>query len=513
MAKKRIIIVGAGPGGLTSAMILAHRGFEVTVFEKEEEVGGRNAPIRLDGYTFDTGPTFLMMNYILKEMFEETGRKVEDYLDFVRLDPLYRLKFDDFEIFPSLDREKTKAQIRGLFPGNETGVDKFFAVEALRYERLFPCLQKDYQSLRTFTDPIFVKAIPHLSLGKSLYDNLGNYFKDDRLKLCFTFQAKYLGMSPWNCPALFTMLPYIEYAYGIYHVIGGLNRISQAMAKVVGEEDGTIVRKAPVRQLLLEGNEAKGIELVGGEKVLADDVIVNADFAYAATQLMGNGVLRKYAPEKLAQKKFSCSTFMLYLGVNKTFGHLPHHTIRFASDYRKNVDEIAEKKVLSEDFSVYVQNASVTDPTLAPPGKSTIYILVPVPNNQSGIDWEGIKEEFAAKVLKKVVEKADFEGLLDAIEVMKVITPQDWENQYHVHLGATFNLAHTFFQLLYFRPRNKFEELEHCYLVGGGTHPGSGLPTIYESARISSNLLCRAHGVPFQAPTTLTKKQTIIPRT
>ena len=513
MTKKHIVIVGAGPGGLTSAMILAHRGFKVTVFEKEAEVGGRNAPIRLNGFTFDTGPTLLAMNYILKEMFEEAGRKVEDYLDFVNLDPLYRLQFNDCAFSPSQDREKTKSQIRELFPGNENGLDAFFRIEGKRFEKLFPGLQKDYSSFFAYFNPIFLTSLPYLSLGKSLFENLGTYFNQDKLKTCFTFQSKYLGMSPWKCPALFTMLVYTEYAYGIYHVIGGLNKISQAMAKVVEEEGGRIIKGAKVKRIITKGRVAQGVQLESGEKVLCDDVFINADFAYAATHLFEPGLLKKYSEANLQKKQYSCSTFMLYLGVNKRFDFLQHQNVLFPADYRKHVDEIIEKKVLSQDPSIYVQNASVSDPTLAPPGKSALYILVPVPNNKSRINWTDTKDEYKAKVLNIVEEKGGFEGLQKHIEVEKVITPEDWEHEYNVYLGATFNLAHTFGQLLYFRPHNKFEELEHCYLVGGGTHPGSGLPTIYESARISSNLLSQSYGVDFAWPSALRKKQLIKPKT
>ena len=509
MSRKHVVIVGAGPGGLTSAMLLAHRGYRVTVIEKEAVVGGRNAPITEAGYTWDTGPTFLMMSYILKEMFQETGRKVEDYLHFTNLDPLYRLVLAEMDFRPSPDAATTRARIAESFPGSERGLERFLAAEKVRYERLFPCLQKDYSSLRAFLDPIFLKAAPQLGLGRSLFENLGRYFTPDRLKLCFTFQAKYLGMSPWQCPALFTMLAYIEHAYGILHVRGGLNRISEAMARVAREEGADVRLGTPVRRLLLRGRRAVGVELEDGGKVEADAVFVNADFGHAMRTLVPPGVLRKYAPERLGRLKISCSTFMLYLGVRRRWEHLPHHNILFADDYRRNITEVAEDLVLSADPSIYVQNASPADPTLAPEGCSTIYILAPVPNNRGQIDWAREGDAFRDRVLDLAERRGGFTGLRENIEVEKRITPTDWERRHGVFDGATFNLAHNFGQLLYFRPHNRFQEIENCWLVGGGTHPGSGLPTIYESGRISSNSFCRAFGLPYSVPSSVTNKEMV----
>lgn len=511
MAKKHVVVVGAGPGGLTSAMILAGRGCRVTVFEKADVVGGRNAPIASDGFTFDTGPTFLMMSYILKEMFGEVGRRIEDYLEFTSLDPLYRLKFDDLEFRPSPDRVKTRAEIARVFPGNEAGFDRFMSCEGKRFEKLFPCLQKDYASWTAYIDPIFLKAAPYLGLGRNIFQNLGRYYKPDKLKLSFTFQAKYLGMSPWQCPALFTMLPFVEYDSGILHVRGGLNRISQAMAKVVEEEGGQIRLETPVKRVIVEGRAARGVELEGGERIEADAVFLNADFGHAMKSLIEPGKLRKYTAARLSRMKVSCSTFMLYLGVNRRYDEIPHHSILFAEDYRKNITEVAESMQLSADPSVYVQNASVTDPTLAPEGKSTIYVLVPVPNTRSAIDWAKEGDAFRELVLDIVEKRGGYEGLRESIEFEKRITPADWKEDYRVFDGATFNLAHNFGQLLSFRPRNRFEEFANCFLVGGGTHPGSGLPTIYESARISSNSFCKQFGLPYSMPSTLQNKERVEP--
>jgi phytoene desaturase len=499
---KKIVIVGAGPGGLTSAMILARRGFDVSVYEAKSRVGGRNAAIHLGGFTFDTGPTFLMMRFILAEMFHEAGRDVEKYLTFKKLDPLYRLRFEDGEVAVTSDHVAMRKEIGRVFPGSEPGFDQFLRDEAHRYKKLYPCIQRDYSTLRSFLSWDLLKAVPALGIGRSLFSNLGRYFKQEKLKLSFTFQAKYLGMSPWKCPALFTMLPYIEHAYGVEHVMGGLNQISHAMARVVEEWGGKIHLSCPVRSLVLDGRRVTGVLLESGETVNADEVIINADFAHAMSRLVPAKVLKKYAPKKLSKKQYSCSTFMIYLGVE---GKIPldHHTIFFAKDYRSNLDDISNRKVLSNDISFYIQNASLTDPSLAPEGKSALYILVPAPNQSGSVDWVAEKESFKNHVLNLVVERTGIKDLRGRIVEERVITPLDWEDEGLIYQGATFNLAHTFSQLLYLRPRNKFEELDHCYLVGGGTHPGSGLPTIYESARISSNMICKAHGVPFSPVPTL----------
>ncbi|MFC1608125.1 phytoene desaturase family protein [Candidatus Latescibacterota bacterium] len=510
--KKHVIVVGAGPGGLTSAMILAHRGFDVTIFEKAPVVGGRNAPLTIGDFTFDTGPTFLMMSYILKEMFEETGRNIEDYLKFTSLDPLYRLKFEDFEFSPSPDADKTREQIFRLFPGNEAGFSKFLKRERARYEHLFPCLQKDYHSYKAYLDPIFIKALPHLGLGKSIFDNLASYFTPDDLKICFTFQSKYLGMSPWDCPALFTMLPFIEYEYGIYHVEGGLNAISLAMAKVVKEEGGKINTNTAVKRIIVENRKACGVKLENGEKITCDDVFINADFGYAASELFEPGLMKKYTDNKLKNMRFSCSTFMLYLAVDRKYDNLPHHSILFAQDYKKNVEQITKTLALPEDPSIYIQNASVTDSTLAPEGHSTIYILVPMMNTTSAEPWEDIVSSYREKVIDLADKRGGFTGLADHIVGEKIITPRNWESDYNIFNGATFNLAHNFSQLLSLRPKNRFEEFAHCYLVGGGTHPGSGLPTIYESGRISSNSMCDYYGIPYKTPSKLELKERTLNR-
>ena len=494
MNQQSVIVIGAGPGGLAAAMILAHRGFSVTVLEKEGEVGGRNAPLRLGEFSFDTGPTFLMMKEVLEEVFNEAGAEASDYLDFRRLEPMYRLQFYDKRLEPTTDREKMKAEIARNFPGRENSLNEYLEREDLRFRRLYPCLKVPYSSVGSLFSANLVKAIPHLSLTRKLYNLLKNYFRDEDLAIAFTFQAKYLGMSPWECPGLFAILSYIEHAFGVYHTMGGLSENSRAMAEVARANGAEIRLNSPVKKILLQGRDAAGVELESGEKISADEVVIAADFAYAMENLFPPGFLKKYSSKKLAKKKFSCSTFMLYLGLDRVYD-LPHHTIFFAHNYRRNVEEVFNRKTLSRDVSFYIRNASVTDPSLAPPGKSAVYVLVPAPNLRGEIDWKKEKEPFRDMILDLMEKRGEMRGIREAIREEKVIAPPEWEEDYNVYAGAVFNLAHGLDQMIYLRPRNKFEECGCCYLAGGGTHPGSGLPTIYESGRIAANMIADKYGV------------------
>jgi phytoene desaturase len=418
-------------------------------------------------------------------------------MKFVDLDPMYRLDFGDGQhIDISRNKEKMRAEIKRVYPGEEVGLEWFMATEGKRYRRLFPCLTKPYSNSWAYLRPVFIKAIPWFTVFPyhSLYDIMGDYFESDKLKLSFTFQSKYLGMSPWECPGAFGLIPFVEHEFGIYHVEGGLSEISKGMERAAVELGATIKKSTKVKRLIIEGKKVKGVELESGERVMADDVVVNADFGYAATKLMEGGDLKKWSASHLESKGYSCSIFMLYLGVDKLY-EMPHHEIYYAKDYRKNLDDIFHGGVLSDDTSFYVRNASISDPTLAPAGKSALYVLVPVANTRAKIDWAREKKRFRDLVVKKMEERTVMKDLSSHIVAEHVITPDDWESKYNVYVGGVFNLAHSLDQMLAKRPHNQFEELENCYLVGGGTHPGSGLPTIYESGKISAKLIADKHGL------------------
>lgn len=492
--KKHILIVGAGPGGLTAGMLLAHRGFRVTIVEKNDHVGGRNAELKFDGFSFDVGPTFLHQKFCLDEIFQETGHKAEEYLDFVNLSPMTRLTWGDTSLHTYSDIPRMEREIERVFPGSKEGFQRYMNEQAGKFQRIYPCLQRPYQTLSSYLSPNLLRALPDVLTTRSVHDILGEYFHDERLKLAFTFQAKYLGMSPWHCPALFSILSFTEYRFGVYHVQGGLNRISHAMADCFEKLGGELRLESPVERLLFRGKEVTGAQLANGETIMADAVVMNADYGHAATKLFGH---HNQTDKQMRRRKFSCSTFMLYLGVDGIYQDEPHHHILFADDYKANVEDIQSERIVSDDMSVYVRNSCITDPHVAPAGKSGLYVLVPTINARHGFDWENHKEEYADKVLRRIEQCTGMKDLRQRIISKRIITPQDWQSQ-SVYLGATFNLAHTLGQMLYLRPHNRYQGFNNCYLVGGGTHPGSGLPTIYESGRISANLVCEQFGVPYQ---------------
>ena len=489
--RKKIVVIGAGPGGLVSGMLLAHRGYQVTLLEKADVVGGRNAPLHVGDYRFDTGPTFLHQKFTLDEIFGEIGRKSDDHIKFQKLDPMTKLTWGDTSLDTSSDKEKMMRQIEESFPGEGENYARFMEDHAGKLQRIFPCLQQPYHKLSTLMAPYLFKVLPDVANTMSVMDVLGKYFDDERLKLAFTFQAKYLGMSPWNCPGLFSILSYIEYAYGIYHVEGGLSKMSEVMADIFQEEGGELILNAEVSSFEYSGEKVSRVLLVDGRKIECDDLVVNADYAHARSMIFGK---KKVAAEELSRKKFSCSTFMLYLGLDKIYEDEPHHHIIFADDYAQNVKDIQGQKTVSKDMSVYVRNSSVTDKTVAPEGHSQLYMLIPTINNRHGDQWtDEMKADYREKVLDRVIAKTGMKDLREHIVEERIITPKTWEDA-NIFMGATFNFAHTMDQMLYLRPRNKLQGFKNIYLVGGGTHPGSGLPTIFESARISANLIDESYG-------------------
>jgi phytoene desaturase len=329
---------------------------------------------------------------------------------------------------------------------------------------------------------------------RTVNSDLATYFNDERVRLAFSFQSKYLGMSPYRCPSLFTILSFMEYEFGVYHPRGGCGAVMETLARVAGELGATFRMGEAVQEILFTGRRATGVRTARGVEPF-DAVVVNADFANAMHTLVPDRLRRRWTDRKLAKKKFSCSTFMLYLGLEGRDEALAHHTIYLSAEYKRNIADIEAGKAPPKDPSFYVQNACATDPEMAPPGHSTLYVLVPVGNRTGdGIDWAVEQKRFRAIALERL-SRLGIKDVEKRIRFEKMLTPQGWEEEHAIHRGATFNLSHSLDQMLCFRPRNRFEDLDGMYLVGGGTHPGSGLPVIFEGARITARLMAEDLGL------------------
>jgi phytoene desaturase len=484
----RVIIVGAGPGGLATAMQLAHAGCQVTLLERRNQVGGRTSAIEIDGFRFDCGPTFFLYPRVLKEIFQSVGRDLDLEVPMRRLDPQYRLTFGaGGQLDCTGNLEEMNRRVGAFSAADASAFSRYIQDNRLKLERFRPILESPFRSPLDLVRTSVMAAAPHLHPFRSLGQELQRYFSDPRLVIAFSFQAKYLGMSPFQCPSLFSILSFLEYEYGVFHPLGGCARVSERMSEVARELGVDIRLATPVDAVQLQGKRLTAVS-AGGQWLHADAFVVNADFADWISKQIPNPMRRRWNDAQLASKRFSCSTYMLYLGIDGSYPDLPHHNIHISEDYERNLREIEQEHVLSEDPSFYVQNPSVTDSSLAPPGQSGLYVLVPVTHQHANVDWHVQKAPFRERVLDRLAS-IGLQDLRSRIRVEHCITPYDWEHKYAIYRGATFNLAHNLGQMLHRRPQNRFEELDGVYLVGGGTHPGSGLPVIYESSRISSRLL------------------------
>lgn len=494
---RQVLIIGAGPGGLASAILLAAAGLRVKVLERLPIIGGRTSRIEADGFKFDLGPTFFLYPRVLEEIFAAAGTSLRDEVEMIRLDPQYRIQFGaGGKLDCSPNAAAMEEQIAALSPADAPGFRRFLDENRTKLKLMEPCLENPFLGWQDVLQMRLLKMLPMLRPHQSLDNYLKRFFNDDRVRLAFCFQSKYLGMSPFRCPSLFSILSFLEYEYGVFHTIGGCSAITAAMARVAERLGVEICLNEPVEEILFAGRRAQGVRTASGNQ-LADAVIVNADFARAMEKLVPDRLRRRWTDAKIAKKKFSCSTFMMYLGVEGRFD-LPHHTIHIAKNYAQNLDEIENQHVLSDDPSFYVQNACATDPTLAPRGHSTLYVLAPVTHQHPNVDWSRERSRFRNLILKQI-KKAGYDLTPARIRYERIITPADWDTRYEIYRGATFNLAHSLDQMLHLRPHNRFEDLDGVYLVGGGTHPGSGLPVIFESARISTRLLLNDLGLPASA--------------
>jgi phytoene desaturase len=451
-----------------------------------------------------------MMPYVLEEIFGSVGMATSDFVEMKRLDPMYRILIGNergttpTKIDTTGDLQKMAARLNAVEPGDGDAFLRFIADNRKKLSLMEPILRSPIRGLADLMTLDTMKVAPVLRPWESVYSQLTRYFKSEESRLAMSFQSKYLGMSPFECPSLFTILPFIEYEYGVWHPIGGCNALVAAMAEACTRLGARIETASPVSRVLFQGQRATGV-VVQGEERRFDHVVVNADATWAMKNLIPANLRRADQQDNVIDaKRYSCSTFMLYLGMEGEVD-LPHHTIYTSTKYRQNLADIGEGR-LSEDASFYVCNPSRIDPTLAPKGDSALYVLVPTANTKAAkdgapIDWKTAGPRLREETLHRL---STVMGIPDAAKRVKAeicFTPDDWRAQ-NINHGATFNLAHNITQMLHWRPQHKLQGFDNLWTVGGGTHPGSGLPVIFLASEITSRLLCAECGVksPLDAP-------------
>ncbi|OWZ82902.1 phytoene desaturase family protein [Natranaerobius trueperi] len=485
----QIAIIGAGPGGLSAGMILAYHGFNVTIYEKKNDVGGRNSYLTDNNakYRFDIGPTFLVMPFILEDIFYQCNKSLYDYLELKLLDPYYKIDFGDgTELHLGHNLKRVIENIKEYNLNDVEGFKKYLYDNEQKFNKVFPFLRKDYQNSIINWDSLklFFIGKTYMSLKKDLI----RYFQDDRLITGFSLIHKYLGISSEKCPALYSILPYMEFSSGIYHVIGGLNQISKAMATVFKQLGGNLKLNSEVSNINIQNGKATGLTLKDGSIVDYDEIIMNADFTNGLSNLVSNSKRSKYTDNKLEKMDHSYSNFTLYLGLNKLYYNLSHHNFF-------NIDNYPNLKKTSVDSFIYVQNPSINDSTLAPCDHSTMYITLTVPNTKSDYDWKELSINIRNEIVKLLQKEAKLDNIEEHIEFERIITPDEWEKCYDVGYGACFNLSHSRNQIMSKRPLNNFEEFLNMWLVGGGTNPGSSLPFVFESGRVTAHSILKKYNI------------------
>ncbi|MFN0061632.1 MAG: phytoene desaturase family protein [Myxococcaceae bacterium] len=480
--KRKVLIVGAGVGGLSAAARLAHQGFDVEVIEKAGGPGGRCGHLQIDGFHFDTGPTLLLMPEVLEATFAAVDRKMSDYLELVRCDPNYKMHFrDGSEMTFSTELAEMGRELDRIEPGSFGPFLKFLALGEDQYRTsLDHFVGRNFDSpLQMFT-PRNLGHVFRIKAHRTLYGAVSRSFKDERLRAALTFQTMYLGISPFRSPAVYGLLPYTELAVGIWFPMGGMAAIPRALEKLGRDLGVTFRYRTSVEQILVKGGQATGVRLSDQTVVPADIVLCNADLPWAYKHLVD----AKDSELKRADRlRYTCSAYMMYLGVKKRDPQLHHHNVFFGGDYEGSFKDIFEKRRVPEDPSFYVNAPAHTDPSLAPLGKDSLYVLVPVPDMSAEIDWAKEGPLLRQKVFSRLAAEG-WPDLASQIEVERTFTPKDWEFQLNLERGSAFGLSHNFFQVGPFRPKNQDANVGNLFFVGASTQPGTGLPMVMLSAKL-----------------------------
>ena len=487
MAKK-VVVIGSGFGGLAAALRLRAKGLDITLVEKQPDLGGRARVFKKGSFIYDGGPTVITAPYLFEELFSLFDKKISNYVEIVPLDLWYRFVFSDGQTFDYSGDEKSMEQ----------EVKKFSDKDFEGYNNLVNFTERIFN--KGFTDlsdkpfnnlTFMLKQVPSLlSLKsyKSVYKLVSNYITNEKLRRVFSMHPLLVGGNPFTTTSIYTLILFLEKKWGIHYSMGGTGSVVKALEKLMEEENIKIIKRAEVTEIISNKNKVKGVKINNSEIIECDYIVCNSDPPNVYQNLIKSKNDYNFLfKQKMKRMDYSMGLFVYYFGSKKQYKNVAHHTIYFGNSYEKHLDKIFEKKILSEDISYYLHRPSATDPNMAPKGQDAFYVLVPVPNNLSNINWSNEGEKFKNLILEKM-DRSVLPGIKENVVSDFYLTPDYFEKDLATLHGSGFSIQPKFSQSAYFRFHNQSEVFENLYFVGAGTHPGAGMPGVLSSAKVLDKL-------------------------
>ncbi|SDT96522.1 phytoene desaturase [Stappia sp. ES.058] len=490
-SRAHAVVIGAGVGGLAAAIRLSVRGYRVTVVDRLDAPGGRASVFRQDGFTFDAGPTILTAPFLFEELWTLCGQRMSDHVTLRELTPCYTIRFDDGDAFRCYgDTAAMRAEVERFSPADLAGYDAFLkeskACFHIGFEKM---VDRPFPSLASMA-----KALPDLVLRRaerSVHALVSKHVRNDKLRMALSFHPLFIGGNPMRTSSLMSLISYLEQTYGVHYANGGTGALVRGMADLAESQGVAFRMNADVTQILVDNGRANGVRLADDEQIEADIVVSNADAAWTYGKLLPASARGRWSTRKLGRMAYSMSLFVWYFGTDRQYPEVGHHTVMMGPRYDGLLADIFDRKILADDFSLYLHRPSATDPSVAPEGCDTFYVLSPVPNLDGATDWRQAAEPYRARI-EAHLERTMLPGLGDALVTSRVMTPLDFQTRLLAHKGAAFGMEPRLTQLAWFRPHNASEAVDGLYLVGAGTHPGAGLPGVVASAKILDKVVPHA---------------------
>ena len=482
------IVIGAGFGGLAAALRLRAAGLDVDVFDAQTFAGGRAGVYRERGYTFDAGPTVITAPFLFDELFALFRKQRSDYVRFVPLMPWYRIRFADGRSFNyGGTRDELIDAVRRFSPSDVDGyvrlLEKVEQIYKVGFEELGDQPFDDFTAM--------LRVLPKMAMlrsDRSVYSFVSHYLKDEALRRVFSFQPLLVGGNPFHTTSIYTLIQHLERKDGVHFAVGGTTALVAALVRLAEEQGVRFHFGQRVTSIEIEDGHATGVRLANGSQVSGSCVVANADAPALYRQLVPEKWRKKWTDDRVEGLKFSMGLFVLYLGVRKSFPELAHHTVLLGERYKELLEEIFEGNLISDDLSLYLHAPTRTDPTLAPEGCESLYVLAPVPNLRAGIDWSREAGRLEERILD-ILETSVCPEIREGLEVRFHVTPEHFRDKLLTHHGTGFSIQPTLLQSAWFRFHNRSEDVRGLYLVGAGTHPGAGLPGVLCSAKVLEHYL------------------------